>query len=1311
MVKKNFSLVFPENQKRDSNLPTTDSLAFDDLGDFIEERDRIKREAERRLDAELRVDYSNFGNHVFFDSATSKYSVAQAKVLNQYPFNGTKEEKDAFHLTGSGYEKYIFDQWPRHVGYSEFDGTSQYISASDAGNKLLIGSSSFYVSAWINPLIDGSRTIISHLSQSGANKWGFVMSVKDITPVSVVVQIYSGSSNLGLTASFGAYTGSFNNVSFFYDKGLNSASLYINSSSIQTVAINSKITGPIEYKSSTFKIASGVLGDSMYSGTLGEVRIALTASTLWHGKNYNRPIDSESPVKLRYSFNEGVVDDAAIDAIVVDYSKNALHGRFVNYSSASRVSGAIMVDDPGDPILYSFHSRVVSFSASALASASLHDRSNNGQIFNFIPEYVLREDDKASGLYRSFTLAMARFLDELKLYIDQFDNLKVTNHDDLNDAPDLFLPMAQRYFGWKVTEHFGNANPLALFFGENILASGSLDTPLVEIKNQFWRRILNNLPYLLKTKGKRDGLDSFFNVLGVNKANINIKEYGYLPGGSIQDVRVHKQKDIPMLAFGTGSAASVSSSISSVALSTTSDLKEWTSEVWIQPPYVSASYAQRLLTGAMASFRDATTSSVEYGWMRDSVSAETGRFYLSSSWPADNFFTSSDVNFDGSKYHVAVGRDTNTKAFIQIRRVDNDVLDVDKQESSSFNFALSGSNYLTASVGSAHSYRPGRFSQGYMTEFRLWNRQLSSSEVNDHALHFESVGTRDPKAPSSPLLLHWSLSEDRSSTAAGGLENIVDLSRNNNVGTGSLFEASIKPYNRFLLDYNYLSPSLDLRWTENKIRIRNKSELTIDDLAEDTNQVSLEFNLIDSLNEDISKIFSTFDVFNNDVGNPVNKYRDEYSVLEGLRRVYFERLGDSLNFTTFFNLFKWFDKKLSDSIKQLLPARVQFIGGEQVVESHFLERPKYGYKYPVFRTPKDIPEGIMSASGEFTADKMLTLPNSPPATMLGTAAANRMDKDYLVSAAQPGLSVKTISVVQSSSASNASTASLPIDYGTALTTGNTLIAVLATQGTPTVITGVTQDGTTWTEVTGSRCDANGNSVSIWYAPSVTGASTRVWAAPTSTTKVVGIVFEYSGILLDSPVDTFTASNDEAYLAANVNMPFSGTATSTSQPIWIWGYNTIPLRTPGTATKGFEEQYRFSDASSVIAFLHNQSTPPLSEPTSDITFSDKVVYAQAAAAFKRGSEVHPLRSGIDPDYSLVVPTADLSQSPVSTYEAGGDGRFLRNSTINLPSGSALVRPIKVSGDTTRDVNDPNSGLNFNNEFAKKLLSIKDRDNQE
>jgi hypothetical protein len=155
--KNKFSLFFPENLKKYSEKLSTNSYSFDDLADFEHERNKIKRLVEKRLETELKIDYSNFANHVFFNSAVNKFNKIKEKVLNEYPYNGTAIDKENFELSGTDYQKYILEQWPRSVCYAHFDGATQYVTASDYEGKLLLGSSSLYVSAWVLPKDDATN--------------------------------------------------------------------------------------------------------------------------------------------------------------------------------------------------------------------------------------------------------------------------------------------------------------------------------------------------------------------------------------------------------------------------------------------------------------------------------------------------------------------------------------------------------------------------------------------------------------------------------------------------------------------------------------------------------------------------------------------------------------------------------------------------------------------------------------------------------------------------------------------------------------------------------------------------------------------------------------------------------------------------------------------------------------------------------------------------------------------------------------------------------------------------------------------------
>jgi hypothetical protein len=962
------SLTYSEIEKKDADFSSVGKKSFNDFGDFIEQRERIKRAIEHRTINSLKVDYSDFANHVFFDSAVSKLDIASKRILTKYPFSGSAEDKENYAFSGSGYENHLLNTWPSFVGYADFIASSEhYLTASDSRNTQMLGSSSLYVSVNINPVISDENIIIQALSGSVSPKlkYGYDFYLSGANDPHLKFSIYSGSSVTSVSAAYADYTGSFNTVAALYDATAGSLGLYIRDSLVDSTSIS---YNPIEHGPIVFTVGSGSQYDSsatnydFYSGSIDEIRVLHTASVGWHKKYYNTTINSEDFVKLNYKFNESITGLSAVDTVVVDYSKSALHGKFVNYDSSVRVSGSSVFQEKGEPILYSIHSDVVAFTSSLETSASLYDQENQNYILRLIPQAVLDLDDEQSGLYTLFSLSMGRYFDELKLYVDQFQNIRVVDYTGKNETPDLFLPMLKKYFGMSVAESFSDSDPLSFLYGENILSSGSLGVPLKDIRNQFWRRMMLNSPYLLKSKGTKAGADGLLNVLGINKNFLPLKEFGQLSSKSIEGARITQTKAVPMLSVGTGNTSLTSSLTGSyvkVPNLITSAMADFTVESVVQLPYNSSSYSDYLETeGAIWQLVDEAQSvgSIVLKWTVTDADNFLGKFTLTGS-DGQGYETGELAVFDGDITYIASGIN-DSKPFIYVATVDGGELDLTSSNvgASSFAGVFNGSDYdfvIGANSGSIyHQYG----TQGLFSEFRYWSRALSESEMQDHGLDFQSVGVADPREEPHPLVAHWPLMENKSANADGEVAGVLDVTQNGYGGTGYGFYDGINPYTKKENEYSYLSPSLDLSWRDNKIRVFNKSTLTIDDIGNDYNYMSIEFNLIDALNREITKEFSDFDILNKAIGAPINKWREDYEDLEAYRTKFFPKLSHNINFVNFFNLYKWFDKKIAKAIQQMLPARADFIGGEFVVESHMLERPRYQYKYPVFRTPKEIPE-------------------------------------------------------------------------------------------------------------------------------------------------------------------------------------------------------------------------------------------------------------------------------------------------------------------------------------------------------------------
>jgi hypothetical protein len=87
-----------------------------------------------------------------------------------------------------------------------------------------------------------------------------------------------------------------------------------------------------------------------------------------------------------------------------------------------------------------------------------------------------------------------------------FDVLKSFNWDAKNLAADEKL--------WEYT------------FGLDSNGAHKYDTPAKQRTYEVWRRIVNNLPYLLKHKGTRKGVYALLSCYGIPSSNLSIFEFG-----------------------------------------------------------------------------------------------------------------------------------------------------------------------------------------------------------------------------------------------------------------------------------------------------------------------------------------------------------------------------------------------------------------------------------------------------------------------------------------------------------------------------------------------------------------------------------------------------------------------------------------------------------------------------------------------------------------------------------------------------------------------------------------------------------------
>jgi hypothetical protein len=263
---------------------------------------------------------------------------------------------------------------------------------------------------------------------------------------------------------------------------------------------------------------------------------------------------------------------------------------------------------------------------------------------------------------------------------------------------------------------------------------------------------------------------------------------------------------------------------------------------------------------------------------------------------------------------------------------------------------------------------------GKVSQLRWWSKALTVDEWREHVRDYKSLGVEDPRVNFNfenfrsgsfeKLRADWSTDQIDLTTDSTGFIQVFDFSQHylHASGTGFGNNQTVIVPERFY--YSFISPNFDEAVTNQKVRVRSYQSLDFveqdvgaysqaapvyeiqqEQIPEDNAKFSIDFSIVDSLNQDMMGMFSSLDVFNNILGDPNMMFSQDYPDLETLRDIYFNRLTDKLNVRGFFDFYQWFNTNMGKFIEQLLPRKTKFLGINYVIQSHMLERPKLEYHF------------------------------------------------------------------------------------------------------------------------------------------------------------------------------------------------------------------------------------------------------------------------------------------------------------------------------------------------------------------------------
>ena len=160
-------------------------------------------------------------------------------------------------------------------------------------------------------------------------------------------------------------------------------------------------------------------------------------------------------------------------------------------------------------------------------SASEFDSSNIHSIENNLPLYIQENEGYEDA--KKFLSMTGEQYDLIRNHIDGYltfyrrgykDNNDLTSSIDRGIVPDNVLPMLGKALGWEFITPFTGS--LSDYFSTNL--DGVTDTNT--IRNNTWRKSLNNLLYLYKSKGTKNSVNALLNIYGYPSDVLEIQEYG-----------------------------------------------------------------------------------------------------------------------------------------------------------------------------------------------------------------------------------------------------------------------------------------------------------------------------------------------------------------------------------------------------------------------------------------------------------------------------------------------------------------------------------------------------------------------------------------------------------------------------------------------------------------------------------------------------------------------------------------------------------------------------------------------------------------
>lgn len=615
-----------------------------------------------------------------------------------------------------------------------------------------------------------------------------------------------------------------------------------------------------------------------------------------------------------------------------------------------------------------------------IASASLYDQQNDNALVKLIPAHIRETDGNAST--ETLVYMFGHYFDIVYSYIKQLNSV-YDRQEKLNEgfAKDLVYHIAQN-----LGVDFQNGSGLedlwnyTLGLNANGTNHSSLNITSEDRTKEIWKRIINNLPFLLKTKGTERSIRALINCFGIPQTVLRIREYGgpepeFDTATNAQferfyyALKVGTSGSYGLSSYGTGSYGTASYTYPRTGasrLTTTWDYNANAIELRFKPQQNYKS--QQTLFEIPGNLKVV----INAGGVDSKISLYA---YNTVGTTATTASISSSL-YDGEFTHLVLNHVTNSISETDYTLYAKKTKYGKVTQTASASIHL-GVAYLTSWIPTGSGFTnnfwlPGSGSNGLFSgsvqELRFWQKPLEQIVIDNHALAPTSFqGNTDDVFTGSTssfdeLMFRLALGSDNKKINYQVSSSYLSQHPNQTtVKSASFFdfEYSGSVGYEAIVEQNYLEwpDSGGNRQVANKIRIDNttstslqlfrdnKTQRAASDTAPiDSPRLGVFLSPTNEVNQDIAEQFGGLSI-DDYIGNPADTYNISYDALEDLRRVYLRKYASRNKAQSYINLLRYYDNSLFTLIKNFVPYRANLQTG-LVIESDMLHRNKFGMAAP-----------------------------------------------------------------------------------------------------------------------------------------------------------------------------------------------------------------------------------------------------------------------------------------------------------------------------------------------------------------------------